>query len=77
MQIESLKDWLKPVYLEGHDVLITVKNQVKVLGDVTPCSVVVGYQHFRGHCCLHLQCDWVETEASQPKRPRLGAVYLD
>jgi len=20
-----------------------------------PCSVVVGYQHFRGSCCLHLQ----------------------
>jgi len=20
---------------------------------LTPCSVVVGYQHFRGPCCLH------------------------
>jgi len=22
---------------------------------VVPCNVVVGYQHFRGPCCLHLQ----------------------
>jgi hypothetical protein len=21
------------------------------------CSVVVGYQHFRGPCCLHLQSE--------------------
>jgi len=27
---------------------------------VTPCSVVVGYQRFRGPCCLHLlPCDAV------------------
>jgi hypothetical protein len=28
--------------------------QVEVFWIVTPCSVVVGYQRFRGSCCLHL-----------------------
>jgi len=27
---------------------------------VTPYSVTVGYQHFRGPCCLHLQDDMVQ-----------------
>jgi hypothetical protein len=37
-------------------VIITgVKIQVEVFWVVTPCSVVVGYQHFGGPCCLHLQ----------------------
>jgi hypothetical protein len=31
--------------------------QVKVFWVVMPCSVVVGYQHFRGPCCLDLQGD--------------------
>jgi len=29
--------------------------QVEVFWVVTPCSVVVRYQRFRGPCCLHLQ----------------------
>jgi len=29
--------------------------QVDVIWVETPCSVVVGYQRFRGQCCLHLQ----------------------
>jgi hypothetical protein len=29
--------------------------QVEVFWDVTPYNVVVGYQHFRSPCCLHLQ----------------------
>jgi hypothetical protein len=29
--------------------------QVEVFQVVTPRSVMVGYQHFRGPCCLHLQ----------------------
>jgi len=34
--------------------------QVEVFWVVTPCSVVVGYQHFRGPYCLHLLgCDAV------------------
>jgi hypothetical protein len=32
-----------------------VMFQVEVFWFVTPCSVVVGYQRFRGPCCLHLQ----------------------
>jgi hypothetical protein len=32
-----------------------VKIQVDVFWVVTQCSVVVGYQHFRGLCRLHLQ----------------------
>jgi hypothetical protein len=35
-------------------VFTAVKIQVEVFWVVTPCSVVVGYQCFRGPCCLHL-----------------------
>jgi hypothetical protein len=40
--------------------LITVETaklqiKVEVLCFVMPCSVTVGYQRFRGPCCLHLQ----------------------
>jgi len=31
-----------------------VMIQVVIFRVMTPCSVVVGYQHFRGPCCLHL-----------------------
>jgi hypothetical protein len=31
-----------------------VKFQVEVFWVVTPCSVVVGYKHFRQRCGLHL-----------------------
>jgi hypothetical protein len=34
-----------------------VMPHVEVFWVVTPCSVVVGYQIFRGTCCLHLHCD--------------------
>jgi hypothetical protein len=37
------------------EVYTEVKNQVEVFWVVTACSVPVGYQHFRGPCCLHLQ----------------------
>jgi len=33
----------------------TLKVQVEVFWVVTSCSVVAGYQRFRGSCCLHLQ----------------------
>jgi hypothetical protein len=33
----------------------TPSIQVEVFWVVTPCSVVVGYQHFGGPCYLHLQ----------------------
>jgi len=37
--------------------------QVEILWVVTPCSVVVRYQRFRGPCCLHLQDEvkWSEV----------------
>jgi hypothetical protein len=41
---------------------MAVVFQVEVFCVVTPCSVVVGYQHFRGLCCLHLQGE-VKMEA--------------
>jgi hypothetical protein len=31
--------------------------QAKVFWVVTQYSVVVGYQHFRGPCCLHLHLE--------------------
>jgi hypothetical protein len=34
-----------------------MKFQAEVFWVVTPKSVVVGYQHFGGPCCLHLQCE--------------------
>jgi len=36
---------------------MVVEIQIKVFSDVTPCSVVVGYQHSGRPCCLHLQCE--------------------
>jgi hypothetical protein len=37
------------------EVCTAVKIQVAVFWIMAPCSVVVGYQRFRGPCCLHLQ----------------------
>jgi hypothetical protein len=34
-----------------------VKIQVEVFWSVMLCSVAVGYEHFRGPSCLHLQGD--------------------
>jgi hypothetical protein len=31
-----------------------------------PCIIVIGYQHFRGPCCLHHQ-----GKASQPRKPQI------
>jgi hypothetical protein len=36
------------------EVFMAVKIQVEVFWVVMSCGVVVGYQHFRGPCCLHL-----------------------
>jgi hypothetical protein len=36
------------------EIFTAVKIQVVVVWVITPCSAVVGYQHFRGSCCLHL-----------------------
>jgi len=34
-----------------------VKVQVEVFSVVMLCSAVIGYQHFGGPCCLHLQSE--------------------
>jgi len=40
---------------------------------VTPYNVAVGYQHFRGPCCLHLQVGilWQHYMVLQPRIPEL------
>jgi len=43
-----------PVTYQRFEVFMVVKIQVEVFWVVTACSVVVGYQHFRGLCSLHL-----------------------
>jgi len=35
--------------------LTGMKIQVEALWVMTPCSDVVGYQRFRGTCCLHFR----------------------
>jgi len=60
----SLSNILYPI-LRGSSVSIVtsfmaftaVIFDVEVFWVMTPCSVVVGYQCFRGLCCLHLQGD--------------------
>jgi hypothetical protein len=37
------------------EVIIVKKIKLMVFGVVVLCNVVVGYQHFRGPGCLHLQ----------------------
>jgi hypothetical protein len=40
-----------------YEAFTEVKIQVEVFSDVTPCSVVVGYQRFGSPRCLHLQTE--------------------
>jgi hypothetical protein len=40
---------------------MAVMVQMEFFLVVTPCSVVVGYQRFRGPCCLHLQGEVVSV----------------
>jgi len=37
------------------EVSVVVKIQAEVFWIVIPCSVVIGYRHFKSLCCLHLQ----------------------
>jgi len=37
------------------EIFTAVKIQVEFFWVIMPCSVVVGYQCFRGPCCCHLQ----------------------
>jgi len=58
-----------------------VKFQVKFLSVLTPCSVVDGYQRFRGPCCLHFPEDKnvgilpEHYTASQPARTHFGRYF--
>jgi len=69
------------------EVYMAVNIQVNFFWVVMPCSVVVGYQHLRGPCWLHLQGGKAWTSetlvtlpqhytASQPIRSRLESVQL-
>jgi hypothetical protein len=40
--------------IANFEAFTAVKVQVEVFWVVTLCSVVVGYQHFRSWCCVHL-----------------------
>jgi hypothetical protein len=40
-----------------------VMFHVEVFWDVMLCCVVVGYQHFRGPCYLHLQGEGITQES--------------
>jgi hypothetical protein len=69
-----------------------VTLQVQVFWVVTPCNVVVGYQSFRGPCCLHAHHEGGSMDLwnfgtlphhmeSQPRKSRLhpedaGSMYL-
>jgi len=54
---------LVDIYFGSFGTFTAVMFQVEVFWVVTPCSVVVGYQSFRGPCCLHLQGE-VKIEAA-------------
>jgi hypothetical protein len=41
--------------LRHFEAFTVVMFKVEVFWVVMPCSVMVGYQHFRGPCCLHVQ----------------------
>jgi hypothetical protein len=54
----------------------TVKIQVEVFWVTTLCSVVVGYQRFRGPCCLHLHGILPQRHTvSQTRRSRLKIYF--
>jgi len=46
--------WKPSVTFACYEALMEVVFQVEAFWVVTPCSVVVGYQRFRGPCCLQL-----------------------
>jgi hypothetical protein len=48
------------VFYASSEVFIAAMFQIEVFCVMTLCSVVVGYQRFKGPCCLHLlKCDAV------------------
>jgi hypothetical protein len=59
--------------LEREIEVFMVKIGVEVFWVVTPCSVVVGYQHFRGSCCLQLHGE--EMQQVPPKRWSICRIF--
>jgi hypothetical protein len=56
ISITILSDWfLIRNRLTRFEVLMAVDIQVELFWVVMLCGVVVGYQHFRWLCCLHLE----------------------
>jgi len=53
-------------------------TEVEVFSVVKPYNVMIGYQNFRGPCCLHLQGSILQQQcmASQPRRPQLEISLL-
>jgi hypothetical protein len=56
------------------EALAVVKIQAEVFWVVMLGSIVVGYQCFRGPCCLHLLSQ--HYMVSQPRRPQLESSHL-
>jgi hypothetical protein len=59
------------------EVFMAVIFQVEVFWFLTPCSVVVGYQRFRGPCCIHLQGDVAGMEENAGDFPlKMEAAWI-
>jgi len=66
------------------DALTAVNIQVRVFWIATPCSVMVGYKHFRGPCCPRLQSSgfwrlvvmWKDTNVSKVHATTIFNVKL-
>jgi len=63
----SSSEWSLPYRISNQNIACSSRGLLVM----TRCSVAVGYQRFRGSCCLHLHPEDGESTASQPKRPRL------
>lgn len=55
------------------EVSIVVVVKTAVFGDVTLCKVAEVYWHFRGSCCLHYQCMWINNPPT-PVTKAIGSL---
>jgi hypothetical protein len=56
---------------------MAVMFQVDVFWVVTPCSVVSGYQRFRGPCCLHFQGETLVSYHNATRRHKTEYLELE